>query len=384
MVASYCATFLAAEMRHIYRQITGLHACTPVVLTNKRLHAEEFPFPPEQLVLLARPPALVREVRRFWNRHVSPGPVLITRREVSGLEQVLREREARLLHVYFGNSAMQLLPLLESRTLPCSALVSFHGADAGVSLDSPRSRRLVQRVFDSSRLVLARSNALLQNLGELGCPPEKLRLLRTGLPLQDWPLIGRTPPADGAWHFVQACRLIGKKGLETSLQALAIIRSRWPKATLEILGEGPLRSPLGDLAAQLGLSHAVRFGGFIDQTGLREAFAHAHFVLHPSRTTPDGDREGVPNALLEAMATGLPALATRHGGIPEAMTDGQEGRLVAENDAESLAAAALEIMAAPDQWSAMGLAAAESVRTGFGQIEQIASLESLYREAIGD
>lgn len=382
MVASYCATFLAAEMRHLYRQLTGLRTFSPVVLAEKRQHAGEFPFPEDRLVLLPRPPALMREWRRFWHRRVSKGPALIGRNEVRTLERTLRERQARLLHVYFGNSGMRLLPLLESAGLPCPAVVSFHGADAGVALGNNRARDILRRVFQASRLVMARSHSLLECLRHLGCPVEKLRLQRTGLPLSEWPFLERTIPAGGAWHFVQACRLIGKKGLETSLRAFALIRETWPHATLEILGEGPLREPLESLGKELGLKGSLRFGGFVDQTGLRAAFSRAHFALHPSRTTSEGDREGVPNALLEAMATGLPALGTRHGGIPEAVEDGVEGFLVAEDDHHALAQAALRLMAQPDLWLAMGHAASAGVRERFEQGSQIEALEAIYREAL--
>ena len=88
--------------------------------------------------------------------------------------------------------------------------------------------------------------------------------------------------------------------------AFATFAGNHPRATLTIAGDGPLRAELESLTAQLGMGARVRFAGFLAQEELRVLYASAHFFLHPSETTAEGDREGVPNSLLEAMATGLP------------------------------------------------------------------------------
>src|SRR5207247_10665757 len=92
-------------------------------------------------------------------------------------------------------------------------------------------------------------------------------------------------------------------------------------------------------ASALKVRHAVTFNGFLTQTARRREMYAAHVFAHPSRTTPDGNREGIPNALLEAMASGAPVVATWHGGIPEAVKDGRSGLLVAEGDHAAMAKA---------------------------------------------
>ena len=105
--------------------------------------------------------------------------------------------------------------------------------------------------------------------------------------------------------------------------------------------------------------------------------------LHPSERGADGNQEGVPNALLEAMATGLPVIATFHGGIPEAVDDGRSGRLVPERDPAALAAALRELTSAgPERWQSLGRAAAAAVRERFELAAQAARLEEHYDEAI--
>src|SRR5207248_8009941 len=113
-------------------------------------------------------------------------------------------------------------------------------------------------------------------------------------------------------------------------------------ATLTIAGEGPLLSQLQNLAHELNIDDHVLFTGFISQEQLRDIYYASHIFLHPSETGADGNQEGVPNSMLEAMASGLPVFATQHGGIPEAIENGLSGVLVPESDYEALSHALLE------------------------------------------
>ena len=90
-------------------------------------------------------------------------------------------------------------------------------------------------------------------------------------------------------------------------------------------------------ARKLHVGSAVSFCGFVSQDQLRNLYYSSHIYLHPSQMGSDGNQEGVPNSMLEAMATGLPVFATRHGGIPEVIDDGKNGTLVTERDAVALA-----------------------------------------------
>jgi colanic acid/amylovoran biosynthesis glycosyltransferase len=152
--------------------------------------------------------------------------------------------------------------------------------------------------------------------------------------MDDYPAANRSFPHDGQWHFVQACRLIEKKGLDVSLRAFAGFCRRFPQSTFTIAGEGPLLAPLQQLCAELGVTDRVRFAGFLGSPQLCRLYHESHAFLHPSQTTADQNQEGVPNSMLEAMATGLAVVATLHGGIPEAITDNVSGLLTEERDGD--------------------------------------------------
>jgi glycosyltransferase involved in cell wall biosynthesis len=377
VVACYCATFLKPEMLHIYRQIVSLTRVTPVVIAQKREEAERYPF--DRITVIGKP--ALHFARRFWFKQVRGAPWQISKGEVRALIRVLNDAQAQLLHIYFGHIAVHLLPLIRAWERP--SLVSFHGADVMVDLEKPAYRVATKQMLDAVRLVLVRSESLGRALIAMGCAPEKIRIQRTGIPVDEIPFRARSWPTDGAWSFVQACRLVEKKGLRTSLLAFAKFAARFPKATFTIAGEGPLRSELETHARELGIGEKVSFPGFVSQSQLRELFYRSHIFLHPSERGADGNQEGVPNSMLEAMASGLPVFATEHGGIPEAIEHGRSGILVQESDHDALASALLEAVANPEALAALARGGAEAVRQKFEQTAQTRKLEDYYFEAMG-
>ena len=195
-------------MLHIYRQVTGLRRYETFIVAKERTSAEKFPFPDIEMV-----PRKPRKnfIRRFWLKHVRKLPALYYRGEMQGLMKIFRRRRADLMHIYFGHTGVHLLPFIKGWGKP--SVVSFHGADVMPREHQPEYEGQLRELLQVTPLVLARSLSLAARLRELGCPEEKIRLNRTGIPLGDFPMRERRTPAHGEWHFVQACRLIPKKGI---------------------------------------------------------------------------------------------------------------------------------------------------------------------------
>lgn len=372
VAAQYVVTFLKPEMLHIYRQITALRAFRPVVFCQKREHAADFPF--DDLVVLPKPRS--HQLRRFVQKQLLRRPITIYRSEAGLILAALHAAEAKVLHIYFGHIGVHLLPLLEICDLP--VIVSFHGADARVGLHPSPMRRMLEK----ATLLLVRSESLGAELVGLGCDRSKIRLHRTGIPFDAIPFVQRTAPPDGEWYCLQASRLIPKKGLVTSLRAFAEFAVTYPRAKFTIAGDGPQLAELKSLACSLGVAERVSFTGFLSQDELRLVVARSHLFLHPSELTAEGDQEGVPNSMLEAMAAGLPALATIHGGIPEAVENDVSGLLVAEKDHNALAGAMVNLTQDAPRYVAMSAAAARRVAQRFEIGAQTRTLESYYAEAM--
>ncbi len=378
VVALYCATFLKPEMLHIYRQITGLQRVEPVVIAQKRENPEKFPFNKIDIV----EKSATHFLRRFWFRQVCNKPWQISAGEVRAITAVLTRENAQLLHIFFGHIAVHLLPLI--RSWPKPRVVSFHGADVLVDMDKRAYRKATKEMLNLVTRVFVRSASLQRAVVELGCDENKIDVVRTGIPLQEFPFRDRELPTDGRWHFLQASRLVQKKGIATTLHAFTAFLNHYPNAVLTIAGEGPMLEELKELTRRLKIADRVMLPGFLAPEKLREVYYSSHIFLHPSETGSDGNQEGIPNSMLEAMATGLPVFATEHGGIPEAIENGVSGILVAERDYEALSKALLDAAQNPDLLKRLARNGANVVGKKFDQRQQIQRLEEIYLGMIGD
>jgi colanic acid/amylovoran biosynthesis glycosyltransferase len=239
-------------------------------------------------------------------------------------------------------------------------------------------------MLEAVKLVLVRSESLRRAVADLGCDPHKIEIQRTGIPLEEFPFRERTFVAAATkWRLVQAGRLIEKKGLPVTLRAFAIFLGKYPNATLTIAGEGPMLGELQKLARELRIERSVSFTGFISQEQLGETYYRSHIFLHPSQTGHDANQEGIPNSMLEAMASGLPVFATQHGGIPEAIENGASGVLVPERDHEALTRALLNAAQDPAFLLQIARSGAEVVRKNFDLRAQAQRLEEIYLRTIG-
>jgi colanic acid/amylovoran biosynthesis glycosyltransferase len=360
-------------MLHIYRQITALERVAPVVIAQKRENLERFPF--ERLYVVPKP-AVLHFFRRFWFRQLRDQPWQISPRELRTLINALEHKNAQLLHIFFGHIAVHLLPLI--RAWPHPTIASFHGADVLIDMERPAHRRATNEMLGAVQRVFVRSESLRRAVVDLGCDEGKIDVVRTGIPIEEFPFRKRDFPTNGEWRFVQACRLIEKKGLATTLHAFTNFLARYPSATLTIAGAGPLLDDLQMLARKLKIDNRVLFPGFVSQDKLREIFYASHIFLHPSETGADGNQEGIPNSMLEAMASGLPVFATNHGGIPEAIETGVSGILVPERDHETLARVLLGVVQDRLLLERLAHSGAKVVADRFNQRNQIRRLEEIY------
>lgn len=386
-VISLCGTYLKPEMQSIYRQIVGLKRVRTTVYAQWLENEAMFPF--ERITRLIklhhRPKG--NFLKRFWYKYIIkqwPPPVEINKYvgpcHPWDLIDKLASDKPDLVHAYYGHKAVGYLPMLKEWGGPF--VVSFHGVDVAKDMDKPEHVAAMREVLERAEFVMARSQSLLERVAALGCPAEKLRLNRTPIPMTHLQSAVRTPPADGEWRLVQACRLIAKKGLFTAIEAMQEVVKTYPKAKYLICGTGPQEARLREEIAKHGLSANVELLGWLSQEQLQAEYQRAHIFLHPSELTKDSDQEGIPNSMLEAMATGLPVVATQHGGIPEAVTHERDGLLVPEKNHTELARAILQVLGAPAMLADLSAEAARSVRANFEAGVQIAKMEDVYFEAI--
>jgi glycosyltransferase involved in cell wall biosynthesis len=165
-----------------------------------------------------------------------------------------------------------------------------------------------------------------------------------------------------------------KKGYTTLLEAVARVRAA---VQLTVVGYGPLEAALRAQAQALGLADRILWTGPLDQPAVLERYRTSDLFLVASEVAPDGDRDGLPNVVVEALSQGLPVVATRAAAIPELVVDGVHGRLVPPRDAAALASAIESLVAQPAARHRMGGAAIARVAEGWDLDAGVAHLRQL-------
>jgi len=210
----------------------------------------------------------------------------------------------------------------------------------------------------------------------VGLPAEKLRVVHYGLdaPPQPWGMRGGPELPPDTPVLLAICRLVPQKGLDVAVEALAGVREQHPDAHLVVLGEGPLRDELSSLAAGYGIDGAVSLPGRVGDVAwwLRRAAV----IVHPARW------EGFGLALLEAMLSARPVVATAVSSIPEIVVDGETGLLVPPDDPAALAAAVSDLLDDPARASAMGEAGRARALTEFSVERMAERTVSVYDEVV--
>ncbi|MDE3134839.1 MAG: glycosyltransferase family 4 protein [Acidobacteriota bacterium] len=230
--------------------------------------------------------------------------------------------------------------------------ISAHAVDVWAT--PPKELRAKLR--DAS-VVLACYEEAQRHLERLAGGHAPVLLARHGVEIPaSWSRAEATPPI-----VLAVGRLVEKKGFDTLLQAVASIGDGVPEFRLHIAGDGPLWPVLARLTGELGLREVVRFLGPLTHSELERHFASAAVFALPCRVAADGNRDGLPNTILEAMARELPVVSTTLPSVREAISDGVEGRLVPPGEPEPLAAALRELLCDAQLRRRLGAAARQRV-----------------------
>lgn len=274
--------------------------------------------------------------------------------------------ERRVWLAHYGRWGRFACALRELGLIKGPIATVFHGKDMSAYLDKRRSGAY-KHLFARGDLFLPISEFWKQKLLTLGAPADRILVHRMGVDTSRFTEIPRTLRPGETVRFLGVGRMVEKKGFDDALAAFAEMRKQpdAPKATLTLIGDGPLRVSLQAQATRLGLDDVVTFTGLLPHARVEEMLRVSHVFVLPSRTSKSGDMEGIPVALMEAMAQGLPVLATRHSGTPELVEHNVSGLLCDEGDRAGLAANMLAFAKSPERWAAMGAAGAAKVRKDF-------------------
>jgi len=278
--------------------------------------------------------------------------------------------KAHAIVAHFGPTGVLAANLRALGLLEGPIFTVFHGYDLSQHSVLARHAGDYRRLFASGEHMLPISTRWQLKLEALGCAPEKIHVHRMGVDLDSFPFVppdAGTPTPGRALRVLSVARLVEKKGVFYLCQAIARLAQRQIPIELEIVGDGPLQAELERFVVEQSLQTRIFIRGRRDKAYVQAALGRADVFALPSVTAADGDQEGIPVSLMEAMASGVPCLSTVHSGIPELIDDGRSGWLVPERDVDALAERLASIQRGDYDLSAIARCARTTVETHFNQ-----------------
>lgn len=379
-IAVYLQHYLTPSMTFIHRQLTGvMNRYDPIVLAGSVANLELFPF--EQTYFKTRSP-VSRYAGRVY-RMLSGGSFACSSGQSAYWRKILKQQQVRLIHAHFGPSGVEIFPIAREFGIPL--LVTFHGYDISSLLRNKGYVSDLGRMFQYAHTISV-CQAFEPALLRMGARRDRQHVHHIGVPLEWFPFVHRVSLRSKVQHgdpvrLLQVSNILEKKGHRYTIMAFRELLQSYPQARLTIAGDGDLRGEVERQVRDLAITHAVEFTGRASTPQVADLMSQADIFVHHSVTGSDGNTEGIPTVIGEAMASGLIPVSTRHSGIPEIIEDGVNGYLVEEQDVRTYAERLKMLLTADES---MGIRAAETIRSRFNLSTQNSKLCDIYEKVISE
>lgn len=293
------------------------------------------------------------------------------------ISRLLKQKGIQAVLAEYGTNAVGMMNACEIADVPLIA--HFRGYDA-------YNNRIIQKwgnnyheLFKKTAAVIAVSKPMVTKLVEMGANPNTVYRIPSGVDIKKFKLFnpGQTPPV-----FLFVGRFVEKKAPDLTLFAFQKVAKKIPDAHLVMVGNGPLWEVCKRLAKRLGISNQVDFMGICSHQEVTKQMRNVRAFVQHSITAMSGDSEGTPNSLKEAHASGLPIVATNHGGIPEIVLNSKTGFLVSEGDIDEMAEAMIRLAQDPQLATKMGRAGRKWVEEQFSMEKSIDDLWSIIKSVV--
>ncbi len=297
----------------------------------------------------------------------------------AGVKRYLRNLPSDL-HTYdiiycpFGYRGIEFLDVFKKQKLKSKFVIGFRGAD--LSRDVKNDAHKYDDLFKRCDLFLPVCDYFKRKLIQLGCPEEKIIVVHSAIDCNLFFFEKKKFPSKKIIQVISICRFVEKKGLEYGIKAIAVLLKEHKNIEYRIVGSGPSKLNLLSLIQKLGVQDKIKISGQISQNKVADFLKSAHIFLLPSITAKNGDEEGIPNSIKEAMATGLIPISTCHAGIPE-LVKNNSGFIVSQQDVSALVEKINYLIKHPEVWQKMSLAGRKIIEKEYekehinNQLEQI-------------
>jgi colanic acid/amylovoran biosynthesis glycosyltransferase len=379
-VVHFCRTFSKLSETFIYDTITEL-ATTEIqnkVVTFRRENIKDRPFTDVTLLEPSLPQSIKKGLRKFFGMiRLCQYNHLKELGSIRGklLHQFLAQEQPDVVQAHFGSQGITVQPQTSSLKIPL--VVSFHGYDAFRLPHDPISLPKMQKLFEQAAAVTVVSHFMKNHLASLGCPVSKIHLIHVGKRLSDYSFkaVATTPVR----NFISIGRLCEKKGFLDCIAAFSKLIKNYPDLKLNIVGSGELHAEITKLIETEGLSNHIFLLGSLPHEQVIQALREADALILCSKTSADGNKEGIPAVLMEAQAIGLPCISTLHSGIPEIFAEPSKFLLAKEADIEDIADKIEALINAPKaQIEEIVKAGRTMIESEFNLQEETRKLAELY------
>jgi len=321
------------------------------------------------------PIRLLKSLNKLKDSRTAP-PLL----KLLSLRILLLNKKFDIIHCSFGQNGI-IGVCLKKIGVPGKYVTSFHGFDIS-SFILANGNDVYKDLFLNGDLFLPACDHIKRKLVKLNCDENKIVVHHAGINLEKFMYSERKIQAGRPIRILTIGRLAEVKGHKYAIKAMAEVAKRYKDIEYIIAGEGLLREELEKLVLQLGISNCVKFLGAVNQDKAVKLYQQAHIFILPSVTASDGDTEATPVVLTEALAVGLPAISTHHGGISELVVNGKSGFLVPEKNIDALVKKILYLIEHPEIWPEMGRLGRKFVEENFDIKKLNTRLVEIYKSLL--
>lgn len=287
-----------------------------------------------------------------------------------------------IVHCHQGMIANKFAAIRDIMKLKQPFLTTFYGQDSSKYIKA-KGPHCYDYLIQNQEMLLVMTEEMKERMVAFGFPSSKVKVNYTGIIIGDYQFVPRKYKAGEKFKIIFAGRFVEKKGIPDVLRCFARVLARHPEAELHFFGEGDEEEYNAEIDAtlhELKLGHEVVFHGMVLPENLHRALLEMHLMVQLSKTAKNGDTDDLPVVLLEAQATGLPVVTTKHVGIPDGVEDGKTGFLVDEGDYMAAAEKICSVIEHPELLEQMSCRARTFMEEKFDIVEIDKKLITLYEE----
>ena len=340
----YNDSFFPTSQTFIYYQVQSLSEKYDVELLGKQfLNPHGYEIDSYKTYEIGLPKNIFERAVSKIYREIFKSPLYLNPRSYVQLREIFKKNRYSAIHAHFGYNALNILRHAKKYRIPL--VVTFHGYDASMMLSDENYKNRLPELFDYASAIILVSRHMIETLN-LERWLDKVKIIPCTVDPDEFEVRDKT--SSNKIKILHSGRLTDKKGVPDLIRVFKNLRQKYDTIELHIVGDGKKLEECKELVQKYNLEKSVFFYGAVTHDEVKKFMSTADIFVLNSRVGDNGDMEGTPVTLMEAMCSKVPVISTRHAGIPDVIEDGVDGLLVDERDNEGLEDALSTFIENPD------------------------------------